>query len=517
MIRNLLFILFIALSNYGFSQNLFLPINHESNYNYDKVITNSENSHSCIKPFIEREITEIINDTSFYSLKNKKRLNDNIISSKNQKIVVNPIITYIGDVNSTQKEYYSNIRYGADITSKLTKKIGLGLKFFNSHGSFPAGISNGIDSTHIIPHFGKYDKKSNNTYSYFTSIAYVSYSPSKYFNFQLGNDKNFLGDGYRSLQLSDNSNFTPSLKGTLKIWKVKYLVLYSLLKDVDSEVNFTDLNKKYNVIHYLSWNIGKRFNLNLFETVIWNNGDSQFSRGYDVNYLNPIIFYRPVEYSIGSPDNVIMGAGYKLRVFKQFNLYGQITLDEFKLAELKAKTGWWANKYAYQLGFKAFDLLNINGLYAQAEYNYARPFIYSHYSSLENFGNYNQPMAHPIGANFNEYIAILKYKKNRTTFNIKTVYAKYGTNKDTINVGQNIYLPNSINANIYGNYTLQGNLHSLVYTDINVNYLLNPKTSTYVQAGVKTRKMTSDTNLDNDLFFYFGIVTKLYNNETIYY
>lgn len=516
-IKKILFILLIVSIKQIQSQNLFLPINNESNYYYDRAMSNSENAHSSIKPFIIREISEITSDTSNYSIANKKLYNENLILSNNKKLKINPIITYIGDINSTQNEYYSNLVYGADITYNIAKKLSFGARLFNSHSSFASGISNAIDSTHIIPHFGKYDKKTNDIYSYFTSIGYASYSPSKYFNFQLGNDKNFLGNGYRSLQLSDNSNFTPSLKGSLKIWKIKYIVLYSLLKDIDSEVNFKDLNKKYNVIHYLSWNINKRFNLNLFEAVVWNNGDTTFSRGYDVNYLNPIIFYRPIEFSIGSPDNVIMGAGYKLRIFKKANLYGQITLDEFKLSELKAKTGWWANKYAYQLGFKAFDLFNVKGLYSQLEYNYARPFIYSHFSSLESFGNYFQPLAHPIGANFNEYITILKYRKNRITYNLKVIYAKYGTNKDTINVGQNIHLPNSISTNIYGNYTLQGNLHNLFYSDINVNYLVNPKSKTYIQVGIKSRNISSDTNINNDLFFYFGIVTKLYNNDIVYY
>ena len=33
-----------------------------------------------------------------------------------------------------------------------------------------------------------------------------------------------------------------------------------------------------------------------------------YNRGYEISYLNPIIFYRPVEYSMGSnKGNALMG------------------------------------------------------------------------------------------------------------------------------------------------------------------------------------------------------------------
>ena len=43
--------------------------------------------------------------------------------------------------------------------------------------------------------------------------------------------------------------------------------------------------------HYLSWNVSKRFNLGLFESVLWTNTND---RGFDVNYLNPLYFFVPL-------------------------------------------------------------------------------------------------------------------------------------------------------------------------------------------------------------------------------
>ena len=55
----------------------------------------------------------------------------------------------------------------------------------------------------IIPGRGIAKDFKSDAYDYPVAEAYLSYTPSKYFNFQFGNGKNFIGDGYRSLFLSD--------------------------------------------------------------------------------------------------------------------------------------------------------------------------------------------------------------------------------------------------------------------------------------------------------------------------
>ena len=48
---------------------------------------------------------------------------------------------------------------------------------------------------------------------------------------------------------------------------------------------------KYIASHYLSYNITKRLNIGLFESVIWeNDGD-----GFNLTYMNPIIFYQSIQ------------------------------------------------------------------------------------------------------------------------------------------------------------------------------------------------------------------------------
>ena len=57
---------------------------------------------------------------------------------------------------------------------------------------------------------------------------------------------------------------------------------------------------KWGVFHYLDWNVSKRLSFGFFDSVIWYDKDDQgHSRGFDVTYLNPVPFLRPLEASNG--------------------------------------------------------------------------------------------------------------------------------------------------------------------------------------------------------------------------
>ena len=62
-----------------------------------------------------------------------------------------------------------------------------------------------------------------------------------------------------------------------------------------------------------------------------------YTRGFDPNYANPFIFYRPVEFSVGSSDNALVGANIKITPFKNHIFYTQFIFDEFLLSEIKSR------------------------------------------------------------------------------------------------------------------------------------------------------------------------------------
>ena len=62
------------------------------------------------------------------------------------------------------------------------------------------------------------------------------------------------------------------------------------------------LPKKYMAAHYLSLQVSPKLSFGLFESVIFSR-----DQGFELQYLNPVIFYRTVERLLDSPDNVLLG------------------------------------------------------------------------------------------------------------------------------------------------------------------------------------------------------------------
>lgn len=401
---------------------------------------------------------------------------------------------------------------GLQLSGVFKNKISFSYSYLAGNSSFKNYIDSVIKQTHVVPGMGS-AYKSKMGYSYQHHFGYFSYSPNKIFNFQIGNDKHFWGDGYRTLFLSDISNSYPFFKITTSVWKIKYVNLFAVFKDATAPSHIkSDFLNKYGSFHYLSWNLSKRVNLSLFESIIWQGNNENRLRGFDINYLNPIVFFRPIEYSLGSSDNAFLGAGFNIKLgekYKQY-FYGQIILDEFLLSEIKAMNGWWGNKHGAQLGFRALDLFAVKELSFRTEFNAVRPYTYSHGSVQQNYSHYNQPLAHPIGANFTEWISFINYRYKKWSAQLEILSAVYGKDKDSVNYGGNIFKPYSNRPSDYGNKFWQGLKTNLFFSNFRISYKL-PSDNLYADAGMTFRKELNALENKITEFFYLGIRTNIFN------
>ena len=300
------------------------------------------------------------------------------------------------------------------------------------------------------------------------------------------------------------------------------MALYTNYQDIrNSNGNMKNYFQKLSTIHYLSLNATKWWNIGLFESIIWQSQEDDFYRGYDINYFNPVIFLRPTEYSQGSSDNALLGGSMKFKIKKKNILYTQLILDEFKLDQLKAGTGWWANKYGYQFGLKSYDFMWIKNLTLQLEHNMVRPFTYTHSDfstsptqihTLQNYAHFNAPLAHPLGANFNESMISLTYQKKRLIVEAISTVAKVGLEtNDTASIGQDLYIPNNNRANEYGNYTTQGLTTDIINSTLKVSYIINPKSQLLLQAGITNRMYKNNIENTSTNMIFIGLKTNLAN------
>ena len=338
----------------------------------------------------------------------------------------------------------------------------------------------------------------------------LAFTPNHIFNFQIGHDKSFIGEGNRSLFLSDYGK--PYYFGQIRaqFWHVEYTILYQFLNE-----NYKSLKaQKFATSHYLSWNISKKINLGVFETVIFQPKDTLLYRGFDVEYLNPVVLFRPQEYAIGSADNVLLGACFSVKHKKQ-TLYGQLIVDEFLLSEILAKSGWWANKYGGQLGIKGHLKLRNESIFYRLEANAVRPYTYSHVNNLQNYGNQNNTLSHPYGANFIEILMEIKWQRKNWFAKLFTNGGYQGLDKEGKSFGGNIYLPYTLRPTNYNNELGQGIRNNFFRINLHLAYKLSVKGNINAFAELQYR-FDSALSQKSYLIPFIGIRSYLWNDYRNY-
>jgi hypothetical protein len=279
----------------------------------------------------------------------------------------------------------------------------------------------------------------------------ISYTPNHIFNFQIGLDHNFIGEGARSMLLSDYGTPYPFGQIGMRFWRLEYVIMYQFLRERDNN----RWEGKFASSHHISFNATKWLNIGIFETVLFQPKDTLVNRGFEAEYLNPFVFYRPQEYSVGSSDNVLIGFDLSAK-YKKHTLYAQFILDEFSWPDIKARNGWWASKYGGQLGVKGrFNKIG-HDLFYRVEYNFARPYTYAHLSEEVNYGNQGRALAHPYGSNFHELLVELKWEHGKWFGKIFANYFLRGKDKDGFNYGNDVYTPYINRPYEYGHTIGQG-------------------------------------------------------------
>lgn len=419
----------------------------------------------------------------------------------------------IGRDQSNRITTWLNTR-GYQIGGQIGKKFSFYTSGFENQARFNQYLTQFIDANGVIPGMVN-DKfgpgKTTKDWAYATAV--VNYTPNKYFSFTLGHDKNFIGDGYRSMILSDVAAAYPFFKVIGTLGNVKYMSMWAQFQDPLSPTFSYDngFRKKWGAFHYLDWNVNNRLSLGFFESIIWQDADDKGKRGFDISYLNPIIFYRTVEGMNGSPDNALIALTAKYKLFSNLTVYGQAVADEFTAKEVFKGDGYWANKFGYQLGIKGFNAFKVPRLNYLAEFNTARPFTYSQRNTLLNYGHYTEALAHPMGANFREFLTIWNYQYQKWAFMAQANYANYGLDNGQ-NQGKNINQPYTTRLAQHGYKTADGLKTNFLYLDGRVSYIINPKYNLRLELGGAVRQEKNSLGTSRSVMATFGLRSTFRNS-----
>lgn len=523
-----------------FDSNLNIPFSHSFYAQFDDAMNQvGANNHTASKPYTYAEVSRYYNlrEANQKLMKNKtswfgrKLWNENTVQIQGEGywFTLNPVFDLqMGKSTGHQSQNtYLNTR-ALQIQGGLGKDVNFTTTIYESQGRFADYYNRYSESLRsdpngdpaVIPGIGIAKRFKSDSYDMPNAEANITYAPSKIFNLQLGYGRNFIGDGYRSLITTDGVSNYPYFKINTTFWKIKYTNTYMFLKDIRPEVTVDRTYKtKFMANHYLSWNASKRLNIGFFESVIWANTNG---RGFDASFLNPIIFYRSVEFaSSARSGNALLGLTAKYKVNNQINLYSQFLLDEFSLGDIKEGDKSWKNKFGYQLGAKYFNAFNIENLLVQIEYNHVRPYVYAHSDPLTNYGHANQSLGHQWGGNFREVIAIARYHKGRYFADAKLTFGTRGldfnTPGDTLNYGGNIYRDyDEGRARDKGVTIGQGNKANILIADIQAGYVINPATNlklfaSYIYRNFDPTQLTETTFREQTSWISVGLRSDIFN------
>ena len=507
------------------------PLNREWSLNLERVysrIADSPSFSSPIKPYIT-PIQRIEKDKSRSYLVRKLEKENFVVvndSVDNFYLTVDPLFNLEAGIDTkddTKEKLYKNTR-GVLVRGAIGDKFYVESSFYENQATYAQYIDDYIATTEqlfpgtsIIPGQGRAKPYRTNGYDFSMASGLLSYSPNNYFNFQLGHGKHFIGDGYRSLLLSDNAHNYPYVRITSAYKKIQYTNLYTVF------MNLTDggvktpphierlFQKKIGNYQFLSINAHKRFQLGLFQGMIWQPADSSNSQQINFNTFNPLLFTNSAVYGFRNKNNILVGATFKLKITNSISFFGQYLIDDISR---KADGSKIYNKQAYQVGAKYFDVFTIRNMDLHVEYNRVRPYTYAASNSQYSYTHFNQSLAHPLGANFQEVLAFLNYRIKNIWLQYKVNYVVKGFDVDDHNYGGDVLKSDNMFHPLQDATSvsmLQGNRAAIIFNDFQIGYLLNPATNFNIVLGITDRALSPDTFYRHTQIIYFAIRTSLAN------
>lgn len=427
------------------------------------------------------------------------------------RLYIDPLLNlqYMSSMSSdtSSETLYTNSR-GITARGDIGTKVSFETSFWENQAFLPSFQDSFALKYGVIPGMGRWKKFKSTGYDYAMASGMISWSPCRNFNMQVGHGKHFIGDGIRSLLLSDNSFNYPYARFTG--WfgpnrNMQYTVMYA------SMMNLTDggvttpvgterlFQKKSAVFHHFSWRFLRTFEISIFEGAIFEHADSSNRQHLSFAYFDPIPFAGVAQYGLNDTNNYMLGATFRADLFRTVTLYGQFVMDDIG-SGVRAKTG-------FQIGARYFNAFTLKHLHLRIEYNKVNDYAYAHSDPLQSWTHYNQALAHPLGAGFSEINGSLFYKYRDVFLFVNGFYATSTVDYPGIqNNGQDIFKSDTIPAGFAYSSTI-------VSFDAHIGWMISYASNFNLSVGYKMRKVDASRNPRQDSFVYVALRTSLTNTS----
>ena len=275
---------------------------------------------------------------------------------------------------------------------------------------------------------------------------------------RFGRARNKWGPGLSSLLLSDYAPPYDQLQIRTSFWRLQYTNLYGIMTDpykpragIEAEASAP----RFIAMHRLALRLHRRLQLGFYESVTLDPEAFRSETQMLAAFLNPIIFYRAVDISIGSPGNMLIGTDWYWQFGRGLAFYGQFLLDEFRFRELIARRGWWGNKWGLLTGLH-ITRLPVSGTALWVEYVLQRPYLYSNRTTTLSYTHLRAPLGYPTGPNSRTLSLYLTHRRQMYHIDVLVLWLQRGRDANGKNYGSNPIKPYTTRVGDYGISLLQG-------------------------------------------------------------
>lgn len=526
---NKYFIFFILIFSYSFlkAQNTNLPYDLFIFSDLEENISTLHlNIHGSLMPIEPHYLnSKIHSDSIFYlfgrdsiilsKLKHKllwkKLRTEDLAIGKTKDFIlqVNVIVDFEGGKDFTTDSMLSINSRGIIIKGQIGRRFYFQTLAVENQAFVAEYMKQYIKVNHVMPGLATLRSFKYSGYDYSYSNSYINYVPFDNFSIQFGHGKSFIGNGHRSLLLSDYSAAYPFLKFLFQNKRIQYMYLLNSFQEISAfDTKEIVFKRNHGSFSYLNIIINKYLQVGLFEGTVWKTSGLGYNNKFKPNYFNPMIFYKALNYGLNDSNNVLLGLNVQIIPQKNIQLYGQVVVDDYSFSN-----DFNQNKTGYQAGIKIFKPFNIKKLFLLCEYNRINPFTYSHDVIRQNYTHFNMPLAHPAGANLKELILKANYKYKDFGIELSYNNLTFGADSAKINFGGNLF---NYSENYAGSNFLQGIKTSTKYYTATLSYLINPAINCRLFASVTRRSNSYYSKAKNSNLLYFGIRTNIFNRSLDY-
>lgn len=473
----------------GYNGNSFFPCTEDE---YDvgyKIADTSKQFNDFTYILFQKHLLEFKGDNYYLTISPVFNfgLSKDLADTSNRKFFQNTRGFFI------EGDLFKNFSFSTSLYENQSRNPNYQSNYYSSLGEMY--INHG-DSTYqtqnaVIPGAGRTKPFKDDGFDYAFAVGSLIYKPFKVLTLSAGNNQHFIGDGYRSMMLSDNSYSSPYFQVNYRFFpKWEFVYLRTKLLNLTRKPASTSVEAYYQpkgyAVNYLSFKASSNLTLSIFEGTVYSKGDSVTSTRVNPMFYNPI----PVLSSFllkNTEVTSIIGLNIGFTPINNLRIYSQLVYN-------KSSEG-----FGGQIGTRISEPFKISNLFIQLEANYASKDAYSSSTARLNYSQYNLPLAHSKGQGFGEGVFRINYEWKRMYVDLKTIYFSLNqySSLSLLPINQTIVLNNS----------------SIFHNQMELGYRFNRKVnfSAFV-SWILRQENTSGSNMTN--FLSVGLKTALMNHYT---